>query len=64
MVKKVVLSDQESDDELNELPEVLTKQAAQQKFKTQNLNIRERQERKQPVAKKNTPVLANQDLFN
>ena len=66
MVKKVVLSDQDSDQDEYDLPQIVTKAEASAKYKAQNLNFTQKTEH---IAKRNRdekqPLIAkNNDLFS
>ena len=66
MVKKVVLSDQESDsDQSDDLPQVVTKAEASARFKAQKLNFKEKTEKpvKREKQERPTTKIAN-DLFS
>ena len=65
MVKKVVLSDQESDgNSSDDLPQVVTKAEASARFKAQKLNFKEKSEKSVKREKQERPSKIAEDLFS
>ena len=65
MVKKVVLSDQESDgDQSDDLPQVLTKAEASARFNAQKINFKDKTERVVKREKQERPAKVVNDLFS
>ncbi len=65
MVKKVVLSDQESDgDQSDDLPQVLTKAEASVRFNAQKINFKDKTERVIKREKQERPAKVVNDLFS
>ena len=65
MVKKVVLSDQDSDgDQSDDLPQVLTKAEASARFNAQKINFKDKTERVVKREKQERPAKVVNDLFS